>query len=475
MKPRLLFGAEGWPCGIHEIASQVVRLGLADALIRPLGDEKSDEDFLQRLDGYRPHVVGLRIESGRSDAVRRRIESIRRRRETTIILGGPTATSHPGEVLEATGADYVFAGDAEESVALFLRLARKPRSIDYVAEIPGLAYSWAGRTMVNLPEEDPIRGRAAPHVSEKTLRENRLDWSLLEDYALPLDSLYLTGGRGCPGNCTFCCRLHGRAVRTKTERQIVEELRGADALVRAGKLRLSVWPLYEAVDDPAFAPLSVSWCSVFDEDFFLDRNRAVRFLQLFEFYGYGKRYRLSFQTNPVSLLDAEGRPDRELFYWIGRVKAMIQLGAESFHPELLRRWRKRHTPRQLETVLSALDRTGQDYNVFQILTDYDSTLPELRETVRLLLDAAYRHPRMRIASSPFMIPLYDTDVRRELAWRGRLRVRGYTDYETPHPEWMDPAVVALADRLDEALQDALYPARREDALLRVEEILAWPF
>ncbi len=471
MKPRLLFGAEGWPCGIHEIASQVVRLGLAEAVIRPVGDASFDAEFLRRLMEYRPHVVGLRMENGRSEAVRQRIEQIRKRLDTTIILGGPTATSHPADVLEATGADYVFAGDAEETVAMFLRLASKPRSANFVTEIPGLTYRWADRCVVNLPEENPRSGRPVPEVSEATLRDNRLDWSLLEGFTKPLDSLYLTGGRGCPGSCTFCCRLHGRKIRTKTERQILDELRGADELVRRGKLRLTAWPLYEQTNDPRLGSLSVSWCSVFDEDFFLDRRRGIRFLQLFELYGYRNRYRLSFQTNPVSLLDAEGKPDAELFYWIGRVKAMIQLGGESFHPSLLRRWRKRHTPAQMEIVLAALDRTGQDYNVFQILTDYESTVTELRKTARLLLDAAYRHPRMRIASSPFMIPLYDTDLRRELDYRGILHIDNYTDYETAHPEWMDPAVADLADKLDEALQGALHPQRRDESLRRVEEVL----
>jgi hypothetical protein len=223
-------------------------------------------------------------------------------------------------------------------------------------------------------------------------------------------------------------------------------------------------------------PLSVSWCSVFDEDFFLDRQRALRFLQLYEFYGFKQRYRLSFQTNPCSLLDKTGKPDAELFYWINRLKAMIQLGAESFHPILLRRWNKRHSPEQLETVLDALEKTGQDYNVFHILTDYHSTLSELAEATTLLLRSAQRHKRMRIASAAFMIPLYDTDLRRELDFLGRLKINHFTDYEMPHPEWMNPDVVAWADKIDEALQDALYPQRRDTALDNVTKILhRFPF
>ncbi|MDR2116849.1 MAG: radical SAM protein [Planctomycetaceae bacterium] len=459
--PRILFGSRGLPCGIHEVASYVANLGLAEVIIYPLGDR-----FLQQLQTFRPHLVGLRLESGELETICNLIRNIRQKIETTIILGGPTATSHPIEVLEQTGADYVFAGDSEKSLAQFLESARKHNSCNDLPDIPGLAYFWAGKALVNLPPEDPLTGRWFPSVDEETLRKNRLNWSLLEgfDQDFVFDSLYLTGGRGCPGRCTFCCRLHGRHIRTKTAEQIIEELRGADQLVQKGKLHLTTWQLYEWTDAPVLQSLPVSWCSVFDEDFFLDRQRALRFLQLYEFYGFRQRYRLSFQTNPCSLLNRNGQPDTELFYWISRLKAMIQLGAESFHPELLRRWNKRHTPEQLQTVLDALEKTKQDYTIFHILTDYHSTFQELREATKLLLHSAQQHPRMRIASAPFMIPLYHTDLRRELDFLQRLKINNFTDYEIPHPEWMDALVVQWADKIDEALQNALYPKHRNTAL-----------
>ncbi|MDR0337247.1 MAG: radical SAM protein [Planctomycetaceae bacterium] len=470
MLPRILFGSIGFPCGLHEIASYVVRLGLAEVIIHPLGDL-----FLQRLQSFRPHVVGLRLEGGQLENICNQIKNIRQRINTTIILGGPTATSHPIEVLEQTGADYVFAGDAEQSLTQFLKSARKHNSCNDLPDIPGLAYFWAGKAMVNLPPENSLSATQirVPAVTEEILRKNQLNWLLLEgfDQANPFDSLYLTGGRGCPGRCTFCAGLHGRRIRTKTANQIIEELRGADQLVSEGKLRLTTWKHYAWTENPVLKLLSVSWCSVFDEDFFLDRQRAIQFLQLYEFYGFQRRYRLSFQTNPCSLLDKNGQPDTELFYWISRLKAMIQLGAESFHPELLRRWDKRHTPEQLATVLDALEKTGQDYNIFHILTDYHSTLGELREATQLLINSARKYQRMRIASTPFMIPLYHTELRRELEFLGRLKINHFTDYEIPHPEWMDSFVVQWADKIDEVLQDTLYPQRRDAALEIAEKML----
>lgn len=467
---RVLFGSVGWPCGIHEIASNINRLNLADVMIYRIGPDELSDEFINCLNDFKPDIVGFRIESGRFETVCRFIEKVREYLKTIIVLGGPTATLHPAEVLKQSGADYVFAGDAEKPFACFLELlqeipeisiSRKDRNFDF-RTIPGLTWFSANeRIEINPPEA----------VDEETLRKNELNWSFLYNFSEPLDSIYLTGGRGCPGQCSFCSRLHGRTVRTKPSKQIIEEIRGADRLVQNGKLLLTSWPLYKESPRNDLRPLSVSWCSVFDEDFFLDRKRAAEFLQQYEFYGFQKRYRLGFQTNPRSLLNPNDRPNEEIFYWISRTQAMIQLGAESFHPKLLRRWNKRHTVQQLEAVLDGLDRCGQDYNVFHILTDYDSTVDEVRETTTLLLETAARHPKMRIASTAFMIPLYGTKLQQDLERSGRMNIGHFTDYEQAHPEWMDPEVVRFAEKIDDALQQALYPELREQSLQAVQNIL----
>jgi len=153
---------------------------------------------------------------------------------------------------------------------------------------------------------------------------------------------------------------------------------------------------------------------------------------------------------------------------------MVQLGAESFNPELLTRWRKRHNLRQLDTVLDALDGTGQDYTVFQLLTDFDTTPEELVQTLRRLILSAYPRRRMRIASSPFTIPLYDSETREQLEYRGLLtpeRIRHFADYERPQPGWMEPLAAELADLADGELRWALNLRERESGLLASFEVV----
>lgn len=437
-------------------------------------------DFLRKLLDFRPHLVGFRVEAGDLERVRLWTSIVHRFSTAAVILGGPTATSHPLELLIESGADFVIAGDAEEPLAALLRAAQTPNGRDLLPTIDGLAYLYGARTYVNaLPADgyertafdDPPHDRLPrcaslrPQVSAAVLQANVLDWRLLENFRAPLESLYFTGGRGCPGRCAFCARLHGAEVRTKTAPQLLEEIAAADRLVAEGRLRATRWNLFAHTAEPPTTNRLLRWAAIYDEDFFLDRRRAIEFLDCWEQSELRHRYRLSVQTNPCSLLRF-GRPDNELFERIGRLKPMIQLGAESFNDEVLRRWRKRHTSAQCEAVLDALDAAAMDYTCFALLTDFDTTPAELIESLRRLTLSALRHRRMRIAANPFTIPLFDSEVRKQLEFSGRLngRVRYFTDYQQVQPGWMDPLVARLADAADAELQWCIELEHRDAAL-----------
>jgi hypothetical protein len=499
---RALLATAGWPSGILDIGSWAARQPNVEVAIVQISSDEN-RSLIGRLQSWQPHVVGFRVEGEPFEPIRHWIRTVREFSNAEVVLGGPTATSHPIDLLEWSGADYVFAGEAEETFARFLQLARRPNSRDLLPEIPGATYRYGGCTFHNTLPTDGygqslrevgafdcttsvscLRNAIRPTASQQLLAANRLDWSLLDGFRQPFDSLYFTGGRGCPGACTFCAKLHGTQVRIKSAEQLLEEIEQADACVAEGRLHLTGWPLFAHVEDDRLRSRQASWAAVYDEDFFLHIPRAIEFFDLWSRSPLSERYRLSLQTNPCSLLTKTGksresgtdpisRPKSamspfpvhlELLHWIDRVKPMVQLGAESFNPILLARWQKRHNLAQLNCVLDALDTTRQDYTVFQLLTDFDTTAEELIETLRLLILAAFAHPRMRIASSPYTIPLYDSDTRKYLEFAGPARIRDFRDYERPHPEWMDPLVAGLADLADEQLHWTLNPQTRDGAL-----------
>ncbi|HUT11352.1 MAG TPA: cobalamin-dependent protein [Thermoguttaceae bacterium] len=491
---RVLFGCLGWPSGVLEVASWAKREKLAEPIIvqvRP--GNPVDERFVQRLVEFDPHLVGFRLEGGQFDEIERLVRTVRRHSDAEIMLGGPTATSHPFDVLEESGADYVIIGEAEKSFNQFLRLAWQHNSKDRQPEIPGLAYRYGGRAYLNTLPQDGygrtvldaerlvccnrlrcLRCKIRPAVEVELIAANRLEWSFLEHFDQQFDSLYFTGGRGCPGACTFCARLHGNEARAKTAEQLLDEILAADRRVSDGTIKVTRWPLFEHTADPELKEKQVAWAAIYDEDFFLHRRRAIEFFGLWNDSPLKDRYRLSLQTNPASMLAAGGHVHEELLGWIDRLKPMVQLGAESFNPELLRRWHKRHSLAQLETVLRELDGTRQDYTAFQLLSDFDTTPEELVETLRRLILGAHKHRRMRIASSPFTIPLYDSDARKLLEFGGRIpdgQAVHFTDYERPQPGWMDPLAAELADLADAQLQFALNPPHRDAALYRAFEVV----
>lgn len=506
---RVLLATAGWPSGILDVGSWAVRqTGIEVAILQI--DTDNHEKLISKTRSWRPHVVGFRVEGEPFEAIRDWVRTVREVSDAEVVLGGPTATSHPLDLLEWSGADYVFAGEAEEAFAQFLQFARHPDSRDLLPLIPGIAYRYGagayhntlpadgfGQTVLEAGSTDcatPVpclRNAVRPIASQEVLAANRLDWSTLEGFKQPFDSLYFAGGRGCPGACSFCAKLHGTQVRIKSARQLLEEIEQADGCVAEGRLQVTRWPLFAHVDDDDLRGREVAWAAIYDEDFFLNVPRAIEFFELWSRSRLSERYRISLQTNPCSLLtkrrasdSSKMRPDdagqksrmspfmvhSELLHWIDAVKPMVQLGAESFNPVLLERWNKRHRLAQLNSVLDGLDSTYQDYTVFQLLADFDTTAEELIETLRLLILAAFEHPRMRIASSPYTIPLYDSDTRKYLEFADRLpqeRIQDFRDYERAHPEWMDPLVAGLADIADERLHWALNLETRDGALLEV--------
>jgi radical SAM superfamily enzyme YgiQ (UPF0313 family) len=119
---------------------------------------------------------------------------------TPVAVGGPyVTTAEEG----ATGADYVFLGEAEATVAEFAR--------DFEAGEAKPVYA--------APERPSLALTPVP------------DFGLLDKRRY--SSMSIQYSRGCPFQCEFCdiIEIYGRVPRTKTNEQVVAEL---DALAAIG-------------------------------------------------------------------------------------------------------------------------------------------------------------------------------------------------------------------------------------------------
>jgi radical SAM superfamily enzyme YgiQ (UPF0313 family) len=118
-----------------------------------------------------------------------------RERKKTVVVGGPYATSVPGEALDA-GADLLVRGEAETVMPLLMKALER------------------GESGVVLEPPDKPEMTASPIP--------RFDLANLQDYL----AMGIQTSRGCPFDCEFCdiTNLFGRRIRYKTPAQVLAEL-----------------------------------------------------------------------------------------------------------------------------------------------------------------------------------------------------------------------------------------------------------
>ncbi len=115
--------------------------------------------------------------------------------ETTIFLGGPHASIVDKETLEKFSCiDFICRGEAERVVP---HLADYFRGKEKLENIPNLTYRKDGRVVRNESAE-LIKGEEIPSIVYEKETVDKIEESSGKR------SIFLEGGRGCVGNCTFC-------------------------------------------------------------------------------------------------------------------------------------------------------------------------------------------------------------------------------------------------------------------------------
>jgi radical SAM superfamily enzyme YgiQ (UPF0313 family) len=190
------------PLGLLTVAAllpQEWEFRLADLNTGPL--EAADWDWANLV-----LVSGMIIQK---EGVLNLIRQAKQQGKATVV-GGPYATSLPGEVLEAE-PDFLVRGEGEITIPYFLAALRE------------------GKT-AGIFEEDRKPAMTASPVP-------RFDLLNLEDYL----TMSLQTSRGCPFDCEFCdiVSLYGRVPRYKAPGQIIQELEALERLGWRGQVFFS--------------------------------------------------------------------------------------------------------------------------------------------------------------------------------------------------------------------------------------------
>ena len=402
--------------------------------------------FLKKLADFNPHVAGFRLQSVWNFSIfRYYFDVVRHLSDALIAAGGPEATMYRKGIFEALKPDYLFSGDAEQSFERFIRMLgprdsrseMKPGELSQLMEY-GVSSS-AGISMVT------------PMLSEKLLDSYAIDWSLMEGFrredGSPAFYLSYSTSRGCPHPCTLCSHSQGRVFRKKSPRRMMSDLYGLDDALEKGLINVRIFTPYSNVDDPAFRSRKVGFIHLDEDNFMFHRGRVLGFFRLWEKSELSSRYRIGMQTTIRSLI-RNGVMDEELMAYIDRLKPFLQFGAESENPRFLKRLKKPHTVKDSAMVFDRMEKLGMNYVASYQLSDYDTTPEECVENLRLTALNHIRRRHMELSLSYAINPQMGSETQRMLEKQGRLtpdRIKDHRDYETTHPELMNPLVVELLE------------------------------
>lgn len=219
-------------------------------------DENLERDYEKKLVSFDPYIIGFTAVTA---AINRVIRSAKRLKgvlpSIKNVVGGPHASLLAAEVISSPGIDFCLKGEGEFP---FLELARALREGRGVEDIPNLVYQRDGETVENpsrhLLSSDELDQLPFPafHLLDLEKVFPNIAHGL---YSRGQRILPIMTSRGCPHSCTFCCRVMGKSIRSRSPENVLKEI--------------GYMIEHYRVDEIYFE----------DDNFTVDRNRALDILQ----------------------------------------------------------------------------------------------------------------------------------------------------------------------------------------------------
>lgn len=314
-----------------------------------------------------------------------------RSRGVKVVIGGPHVTFMVDEAL--THADYVFRGEAENSIVPLARALGSGRGLESVR---GLSFRAPdGEVRHNEPAEPVEDLDELPDPDFSLLRGNfKVAWA---SRVVPIQT-----SRGCPHDCSFCSvtKMFGRRYRLRSTERVLDELSSMD--------------------------LRRKHVFFYDDHFSAVKRRTVGLLE--GILARGLRFPWSCQVRADVARDE------------GLVKLMrksgcqtVYVGFESVNPATLEAYRKGQSVEDIERCISVLHRHGiRIHGMFVLGADTD-TVDTVRETSRFT-----RKTRIESVQFLALTPLPGTPFFEEMERSGRLVIRDWSFYDAHHVVY-DPA------------------------------------
>ena len=197
-------------------------------------DQSFDPDVARFIVSFKPDIIGVSAVTSAVLSGRDMVKQIKREiPEAVILFGGPHPTAMPFEVVSWPEIDFVITGEGELSIQMLADWLDKKGSSDQLKKIPNLYFKSDTIVSYTYPAKfltsDELTHLPLPayHLLDVDRIASRIRHGLFRKGKRVLPYM---ATRGCPNQCTFCCRMMGSRVRRRHPDQVLNDLE--DMIIR---------------------------------------------------------------------------------------------------------------------------------------------------------------------------------------------------------------------------------------------------
>ena len=361
-------------------------------------------------------------------------EFIRERSSALIAIGGLFPTHTPEHAfVHLPNADFLVRGDGEEILPDIVDIAAGrcfdktfgPAQMEAIGGMQGVVASCGDVTVASRLDEVNM---------VEDLDRSGLDFSMLEKENVE-NGISISTSRGCVYNCRFCSIMDKRVWRAKSTRAVLRHLK--DYKQRLRKLYGS----------PDAVPAQAYNLQIWDDDFFIDQDRAMELLPKIAEAGFRttflqgtvnsfftrRRGRITDEVNGP-LLDS-------LACGILTDYGGLKLGTENFVDAELIRLGKPYKCERIRKLALALAERNIDQEHYLLLCNRGTTLENLMENFEKIAELRWSiGPAFKVLEPSWLIEMVPTShfkasrlkgLDARLPSVGMAAVRGYGEFDYP--------------------------------------------
>jgi len=350
------------PMGIAFISAVVREQGHSVRIFDGNVEKYPFEKLRQILAEFRPDVVGIGFTSLLAHSAYNTAEFVKKNvsQPVTVLAGGYHPTVMCDEVIKDKNFDYVFVGEAEQTILEWLQMFEAGK--DEFKKIKGLVFR-KGNEIIHTERRELI-------ADLDNLTIPAYDLLLVNHYSSMISTRkpYVTfiRSRGCPFKCTFCGvqSMFGHKYRCQSPEKTVSEI---DTLVNQFNVKEILFK---------------------DSEFLIDRKNVAEFCKLM----IAKKYDLIWSCNArVDMVD------EEILTLMKKAGCkMVTYGVESGNQEILYRLKKNFKINKAREAIKMTKKVGMKCianfmfgNPGETRTNVEETIKFMREVNPDFINCAY--------------------------------------------------------------------------------------